>query len=119
MEGQIGNNLIDFIPSVSTENDCKSLCAEREGCSHFTYHQENNVGFPKTCFLLNSLNHPIKPCENCITSPINCENSICGFLDANGSLSNAMVLKESTKVNTVQLGKCIGELKALAIGHGG
>ena len=55
-----------------------------------------------------------------MTSPINCEDKICGFVsESEGMPKRAMVLNETTKVTTVRLGKCVGDLKILAVGAGG
>jgi len=116
IEGQIGKNLIEYIPSVPSENDCKSKCAEREGCKFITYYDENHTGFPKICFLLSDLEDPIRSCENCISSSVDCNVGHCGFLGTQNT--SAMVMTKSTKVTFFKLGSC-SPLKALAMGPGG
>ena len=116
VEGQIGNNLIEYISLVPSESDCKFMCFDREGCSFFTYYDENHIGFPKTCFLLNAIEYPIRMCENCTTSPVNCNVGHCGFYDTQDA--STMVVSKSTEVNILGLGRC-RPLKALAMGPGG
>ena len=115
VEGQIGDNLIEYIPSVPSGSDCKHMCADNEGCKFFTYYDENHTGFPNICFLLSDLEDPIQSCENCISSPVDCNVGHCGFLGTQNI--SAMIISESTKVTVFKLGKC--NLKALAMGPGG
>ena len=120
VEGSVSDNLLGFVPGVETVNECSQLCRDTEECSYITFYDRDHHGMAETCFLLNSLREPIKSCEHCETSPIDCSVSNCGFLDYNGTMiSSGAVLTESTVLTTLRLGKCSALLRVLAVGGGG
>jgi len=124
IEGQVGENLLSVETTVSSPTECKFLCAESQNCSYFTYYDENHDGFPSTCFLLAFLSSPLKRCDDCVTSPVDClGESLCAFLTENNELiPGSQIFTNSSQVytfDTIRLGKCSSNLKLLAIGGGG
>ena len=123
VEGQIGNNLIEHIPSVQSEKSCKIICANTEGCTYYTYYEETHDSFPKSCFLLSTFDFPVKRCQDCITSPVSCNDGICGFYEGENVTASAKVFEfkgygKYYRVTVLMLGRC-NPLKALAMGPGG
>ena len=80
IEGSIGNNLVELRPNVNNETECKFICQDNSECVYYTYHDQDDSGYPKVCLLLSSLEQPLTICENCTTSPVSCSNSMCGFI---------------------------------------
>ena len=117
VEGRIGDNLIERVPLVPSEKDCKIICADTEGCTYYTYYEETHDSLPKSCFLLSTFEFPVKRCQDCITSPINCNVGICGFYKEE-NVTASLVIKKTTTVRVLMLGRC-NPLKALAMGPGG
>ena len=35
--GAIGENMLDFIPNIESEGECRELCGEKSGCEYYTY----------------------------------------------------------------------------------
>ena len=84
VEGQLGGeSLIDTVADIN-EAECENLCDVEEQCQFFTFHFSNSTVYPSTCFLLREIQEPIVPCqdETCTSGSPNCENSLCGFLQA-------------------------------------
>merc|ERR1711892_1482321 len=71
--GRISENLLDAIPDVGQEVDCKSLCQANRECTFYTYFLAADVNSPFWCFLLSGIEEPIETCENCVTGPANCD----------------------------------------------
>ena len=116
----MSDNLLSFVPGVETVNECSQLCRDTDQCSYITYYDQEHQGMSQTCFLLSSLSEPIRTCDNCETSPIDCSVAMCGFLGANGTFnSSGALLTESTTLTTLRLGKCSALLKVLVVGGGG
>merc|ERR1711892_1186463 len=71
--GAISENLLDAIPDVGREVDCKSLCQANRECTFYTYFLAADVNSPLWCFLLSGIEEPIESCENCVTGPADCD----------------------------------------------
>jgi len=71
--GRISENLLDAIPDVGQEVDCKSLCLSNKECTFYTYFLATDINSPFWCFLLSGIEEPIESCENCVTGPANCD----------------------------------------------
>ena len=105
---------------METVHECSQLCRDTAGCSFITFYGQNHQGMADTCFLLSAIKEPIRKCENCESSPIDCSESMCGFLDSNGTMiPSGVLLTESIIMTTLRLGKCGSLLKVLAVGGGG
>ena len=74
-ESQLVDNVIEWIPDVEEELNCKSICLEDAGCLYYTYYDKENEDDPNLCILLSDLLSPIQECEHCITSLPNCNNT--------------------------------------------
>ena len=40
--GAIDDNMLDFIPNIGTERDCRELCGDRSGCEYYTFYLETD-----------------------------------------------------------------------------
>ena len=124
VEGEMGENLLSLVSNVNSTTECKLLCAATQNCSFFTFYDENHAGFSSTCFLLQHLKTPFKPCENCYTSPTDCLGySLCAFLnEENSPIPGSQIFtneSQTSTLHTIRLGECSSSLKILAIGGGG
>ena len=72
--GAIDDNMLDFIPNIGTERDCKELCGDRSGCEYYTFYLEDDPYYG-SCLLLSSLEPPIQDCPSCVTGPLQCEGA--------------------------------------------
>ena len=58
-------------------------------------------------------------CENCISAPVSCSNSMCGFIQEDTFTSSGLISTESQIMKIIRLRKCSGEMTAVAVGGGG
>ena len=120
VEGQIGGNLISFIPNVQNETSCKSSCVSTSNCVFYTYHLLNNTLFPGGCSLLSSLILPLRECDgSCSTGPADC-SSQCWFMRDEEMSSNSLLIDETrteVSLTAVSLHPC--KITAVAVGGGG
>ena len=65
VEGQLGANVLQVIPDMEQEVDCKEVCATTESCTFYTFHDSSTVFSPNTCFLQASFLEPIQQCSYC------------------------------------------------------
>jgi hypothetical protein len=65
VEGQLGPNLVEFIPDVVDEKSCWTSCTANETCSFYTFHGPTDEHLPNACFLLSELKTPLQQCNNC------------------------------------------------------
>ena len=66
--GIIEQNLLDFLPAVESELECKAGCS----CSQYTYFSQEDPQVPDLCFLLTDLISPLTNCPHCLTGPLDC-----------------------------------------------
>ena len=102
VESQLGENMIEFIPHVETETDCRAACISEAACVFYTYHGASDPVFPATCILLSSLKEPIQACQSCKTGAADCSNS-CLFLQ-DGNLTKSLMFTETYEQSTIQAG---------------
>ena len=63
------DNILEYLTSVPTESDCKSLCRNRTGCFYYTYYLEDDP-HQGTCILLTSIIEPTEECQTCVTGKV-------------------------------------------------
>jgi hypothetical protein len=123
VEGGLGENLVGVLDDTAEESVCEASCLSEDACSFYTYHLPNATAFPKTCFLLSSLEEPIRACDDgtCSTGSSSCESTFCGIIDFNGALhqSPGLMVNQTQDVAVVSIGPCLQSLLVLAVGGGG
>jgi len=118
-------DLLEMIPGISGEQDCKSHCANSEKCKVYTYYDVEDAINPDTCFLMNSFalhGSPVTACNHCSTGSGRCElNQRCqAAIITNGSSIQAISAEESMSFDLVAGEKdCYVELKIVGVGGGG
>ena len=70
MEG----NVVEFIPGVTSETDCKSHCQANFQCAYYTYYAQQSLQFSNICVLLTEIRPPHVKCQSCVTSVRDCKN---------------------------------------------
>ena len=126
-----GNNLVDFIGSISDEYACKKICASNDMCSVYTFYGPQDKVNPNVCVLLNSagLQNPVRTCDNCTSGPAQCKTGMeCQvavfFIDGSHSrdfvTDLVLFAKEDYELNFEAKEKnCFVDATFLAIGGGG
>merc|ERR1719153_1283734 len=115
--GAINDNLLDFIPNIESEGDCRDLCSEKFGCQYYTYY------YLKSCFLLSSLKPPIQDCPSCVTGPLHCDQPAdCSFLYDGHNHTHLIFTEPGVNITFSTSGgsyfsEC--QLRVLAVGGGG
>ena len=92
-ESQLVDNVIEWIPDVEEELNCKSICLEDAGCLYYTYYDKENEDDPNLCILLSDLLSPIQECEHCITSLPNCNDT--SYISCKFSINSDQTLLDS------------------------
>ena len=126
LEGALEDNVVDIIPGVEDEVDCKALCRKVTSCEAFTYHGRSDPALPSICFLLTALVEPVRPCRHCASGFPDCRNitaARCSFAvgpDATARTAFSFTALGNTSVTispVAALGGC--ELTIVAVGGGG
>ena len=124
VEGPLEENVLEVIPGVEDELDCKAICRNQTACQSYTYHNSTDPVLRKICFLLTEIQEPLQSCEHCSTGFPDCRNipADCSFTVDDNKLSSYMFSEPGTTTVTISpfpalLGEC--ELTALAVGGGG
>ena len=111
-----------MIGDVLDEGTCDKLCQDEETCSVYTYHPANNPTLPETCYLLTTIQGPIRECEGdtCVTGLPNCEGNVCAYVDEGMMLPQGVLITDGGEKNIelLTLGVC-PQTVAIAIGGGG
>merc|ERR1711973_135780 len=69
------SNLIDIVPHVQTEQECKKSCLLNEECKYYTYFLQDDPESSEICFLLAELLEPQEKCESCLSGPGLCSTT--------------------------------------------
>ena len=123
LEGRIADNIVEVIPGVTTELDCKLNCSANPGCTIYTHYDRDDANFPSICFLLSQVLEPLQSCQHCSTGYPDCRNitgGICYFtagVDTTARTFDKFTETCDTTVNILALGNC--ELTVVAVGGGG
>ena len=113
--GKIDNNVIDLIPDVASDLDCRTSCLGHQGCNFFTFFTDRGQ-----CFLLSELLEPIVPCENCVTGPDSCKDEDRCLILYNGSLTqNLMITETTTTISATLLADDHCAARFFLVGGGG
>ena len=125
-ESKLGDNVIEWIPDVEEEWNCKDICLTDAGCLYYTYYRKESEHYPNLCILLSDLLSPFQECENCVTSLPNCDDTTyisCKFtIDSDQSLHDSHVftnVDDTTNVTFSPLASLTCEATVIAIGGGG
>ena len=117
LQSHLGDNLIQFLPDLEDQEDCRAACIAETSCTFFTHYNLSDPALPNSCFLLSSLELPLQPCSSCQTGPRHC-GFTCSFLvDEGVAATGGLLLTSSSTVVAVGLGQC--NLTVLAVGGGG
>ena len=68
-------NVIELIPDVELERNCKGICLADADCLYYTYYGRKSDHNPNLCILLSDLPSPSQECEHCVSSLPNCKNT--------------------------------------------
>ena len=126
LEGALEENVVDIIPGMEDEVDCKALCRNETSCEAYTYHDRSDPALPGLCFLLTALVEPVRPCRHCASGFPSCRNitaARCSFSvgsDATAHTAFRFTALGNTTVTispVATLGGC--ELAVVAVGGGG
>merc|ERR1719186_1030269 len=52
VQGQIGGNMLEYLPGVSNETLCREACNKEAGCNFYTFYDLSDPFYPGACFLL-------------------------------------------------------------------
>ena len=78
--GHLDENLIDALPNVESELECKNHCSSTENCTWYTYYPENDTNYHQICFLQSELLQPIQSCGGqCVSGPEDCSAKNCSL----------------------------------------
>ena len=116
--GDLDENILELIPGIQSEQECKERCSGNSECSFFTYFFEDDPVLYNQCFLLTEFLDPRQPCETCISGPRDCSNSC--YLKYKGEYFQSLMLTNTTEqhyVTVAGVGSC--KLNFLAVGGGG
>ena len=124
--GHLDENLIDSVPNVKTELECKDHCINAGNCSWYTYYPDQDSLYHQLCFLQSELLEPISSCEGqCVSGsgPSDCSTNNC-VLEMNGETSESVMLTDTSGTHSITvIGKKMGygscALRILAVGGGG
>ena len=115
--------MLDFIPDIGSERDCKQLCREKAGCEIYTFYLEDDP-YHGSCLLLSSLQQPIQDCPSCVTGPSQCDAAAdCRFSIYYQPDTTYLMFKNIGRNDTLTtnggsyFAEC--ELRVLAVGGGG
>ena len=86
-------NVIEFVPDVELERNCKGICLEDPDCLYYTYYGRENDRNPHLCVLLSDLSSHSQECENCVTSLPNCKNT--SYISCQFTIDNNQTLHDS------------------------
>ena len=83
----MGNNVIEFIPGVTIESDCKYHCKNNFRCAFYTYYGQESPQFSNVCVLLTNFQPPLVKCQSCVTSLSDCKHgsNFCNLMDQEDS----------------------------------
>ena len=87
------DNVIEFIPDVQLERNCKGICLEDPECLYYTFYGIESDNNPNLCILLSDLPSPSQECEYCVTSLPNCKNT--SYISCQFTIDNNQTLRES------------------------
>ena len=73
-EGPLEDNVLEIIPDVESELNCKANCRNVSDCQAYTYHDNLDLALPNICFLLTEVRGPMQTCEHCSTGFPDCRN---------------------------------------------
>ena len=120
------DNVIEFIPDVESERNCKGICLADPDCFYYTYYGIESDHNPHLCILLSDLSSPSQECENCFTSLPNCNNTSyisCKFtIDSNQTLRDSLVFTNVDDIVNVTFSPSASlgcKATIIAIGGGG
>ena len=117
--GHLDENLIDALPNVENELDCKKQCSSTNNCTWYTYYPQNDTLYHQFCFLQSELLQPIQSCGGqCVSGPSDCSANKC-LLGINGNTSESVMLTDTSGTHNISVvgGTCT--LRFLAVGGGG
>ena len=55
-------NVLEEIPAVESESECRENCRQKSNCSFFTFFQKDDPN-SQTCVLLSHLMEPLQQCD--------------------------------------------------------
>ena len=119
--GIIDNNHVDTYYDVVTEAECKEYCRQTLNCSFYTYFFEEDPN-SQLCILLSHLIEPLKPCDTCVTGPLDCQESRECILEYNGESQKHLMFTEPgvhTNVNVSVSSPQSCRLTMFLVGGGG
>ena len=120
--GALDDNIVDMVPDVDSDVECRLQCQDAPGCSFYTHFSSADPLFPGLCMLLSHLSAPLQPCDSCTSGPADCSDS-CVLMHQGVSTKAVMVTdtKEATEVSLVQAGdsRDMCHLRSLLVGGGG
>ena len=126
LEGQLGENLVQFIPDIVDEFVCRDACRNHSSCHLYTHYKTSSQFFPGACFLLSGLQAPLKEGDHCNTGAGDCKDRhACFLLPDNPSpgenVSSGLLVTDTSPYNFVNIlglgSNC--SLSIVAIGGGG
>ena len=118
--GGLGDNVLDVIPYIESEMNCKELCLMNSTCTFYTYFLANDTLLHQNCFLLTEFAPPAQPCSTCITGPRGCSQPGGCSLAVGGEEQQALMVTsvgEAREIAVTGRGEC--NLTLLVVGGGG
>ena len=67
-ESNLNGNVIEFVPDVQLERNCKGICLEDPDCLYYTYYGRESDYNSNLCVLLSDLPGPSQEFEHCFTT---------------------------------------------------
>eukprot|EP00092_Neocalanus_flemingeri_P020654 GFUD01022379.1.p1 GENE.GFUD01022379.1~~GFUD01022379.1.p1 ORF type:complete len:495 (+),score=82.82 GFUD01022379.1:9-1493(+) len=71
----VGDNIIDIVQSVSSEEECQVSCKNTENCKIYTWFNEDAEVWKSTCFLFMYCDDTDITCTGCFSGPPTCSSS--------------------------------------------
>jgi len=116
--GHIGDNLVSVHTKVDLEITCRQMCQDEMGCNFYSYYTMSDLYYPGTCFLLTSVEEPIKTSYSNINSDFVTGSKDCGGCllitpGTNSPVTNVLLTEDK---DVVVIGN--GNLTIVAVGNG-
>ena len=125
-ESKQDENIINWIPDVELEWNCKGICLADDDCLYYTYYGQESNHYPNLCILLSDLPSPSQECEHCVTAIPDCSNTSyisCKFtINSNQTLHDFHIftdVDDTTNVTFSPLAILGCKATVIAIGGGG
>merc|ERR1711874_31013 len=113
--GVLDENILEIIPDVTFDLDCRRLCLAIQDCTYYTYFTDIDQ-----CYLLSKLLEPLQPCVNCVTGKNICTDADSCLILYNGTLQKSAMFEDTeNSIDVTLLAQDHCEVRMFLVGGGG